>query len=217
MFEIYSFCRLVDDVADSSAPHAERRQGLAQWREDIDAIYAGRPRVELTGARARREKVRSAQGRLHGRDRRHGHGRGGRHPRAGMGQARPLLRPRGERGRPAFGARVRHERAGRHYACASSRPGAAAHQHPARYRRGRRPRQALSAARGIAPTPASPATDPGRCWPTRRLPQACDAVAERARRAISRRRTRIMARSPRRAVQGAAHHGGASIAPCSRA
>src|SRR6185503_6476368 len=40
MFEIYSFCRLVDDVADSTAPHAERRQELAQWREDIEAMYA---------------------------------------------------------------------------------------------------------------------------------------------------------------------------------
>src|SRR5689334_7020070 len=28
MFEIYSFCRLVDDVADSTAPHAERRVGI---------------------------------------------------------------------------------------------------------------------------------------------------------------------------------------------
>lgn len=47
MFEIYSFCRLVDDVADSTAPHAERRLGLAQWRKDIDALYAGQPRTEL--------------------------------------------------------------------------------------------------------------------------------------------------------------------------
>jgi phytoene synthase len=47
MFEIYSFCRLVDDVADSTAPHAERRQGLAQWRADIEAMVAGAPRVEL--------------------------------------------------------------------------------------------------------------------------------------------------------------------------
>jgi squalene synthase HpnD len=47
MFEIYSFCRLVDDVADSSAPHAERRDQLANWRADIEAMYAGQPRVEL--------------------------------------------------------------------------------------------------------------------------------------------------------------------------
>ena len=47
MFEIYSFCRLVDDIADSSAPYAERWLGLAQWRKDIDALYAGHPPAEL--------------------------------------------------------------------------------------------------------------------------------------------------------------------------
>jgi phytoene synthase len=47
MFEIYSFCRLVDDVADSTAPHAERRRDLAQWRDRIEAIYVGRPAAEL--------------------------------------------------------------------------------------------------------------------------------------------------------------------------
>jgi squalene synthase HpnD len=47
MFEIYSFCRLVDDVADSTEPHAERRLGLAEWRLRIDAVYAGRPAPEL--------------------------------------------------------------------------------------------------------------------------------------------------------------------------
>jgi presqualene diphosphate synthase len=47
MFEIYSFCRLVDDVADSSAPHAERRAQLAHWRNDIEAMYAGHPPAAL--------------------------------------------------------------------------------------------------------------------------------------------------------------------------
>jgi len=40
MFEIYSFCRLVDDVADSNAPHAERTAKLVKWRERIEAMYA---------------------------------------------------------------------------------------------------------------------------------------------------------------------------------
>jgi len=48
MFEIYSFCRLVDDVADSSAPHAERRVQLAQWRTNIEAMYAGRAPAGLS-------------------------------------------------------------------------------------------------------------------------------------------------------------------------
>jgi squalene synthase HpnD len=47
MFEIYSYCRLVDDIADSSAPHAERRKQLAQWRSRIDALYSGNPPAEL--------------------------------------------------------------------------------------------------------------------------------------------------------------------------
>jgi phytoene/squalene synthetase len=47
MFEIYSFCRLVDDVADSSDPHIERRLRLAEWRRHIELLYAGRPPAEL--------------------------------------------------------------------------------------------------------------------------------------------------------------------------
>jgi phytoene synthase len=43
MFEIYSFCRQVDDIADSSGPRAARRQELDEWRADIDALYAGKP------------------------------------------------------------------------------------------------------------------------------------------------------------------------------
>jgi phytoene synthase len=47
MFEIYSFCRLVDDVADSPAPHAQRLRELAQWRARVAALYAGDPPPEL--------------------------------------------------------------------------------------------------------------------------------------------------------------------------
>jgi phytoene synthase len=43
MFEIYSFCRQVDDIADSSGPRGERREELARWRADIDGLYAGKP------------------------------------------------------------------------------------------------------------------------------------------------------------------------------
>jgi presqualene diphosphate synthase len=49
MFEIYSFCRLVDDVADSTAPHAERRPQLVEWRQRIEAIYAGKVPSDLRG------------------------------------------------------------------------------------------------------------------------------------------------------------------------
>ena len=56
MFEVYSFCRLVDDVADSTAPHAERREGLVEWRARIESVYAGTPPADLKGlARAVRD------------------------------------------------------------------------------------------------------------------------------------------------------------------
>jgi phytoene synthase len=43
MFEIYSFCRQVDDIADSSGPRGDRREQLRDWRADIDALYVGKP------------------------------------------------------------------------------------------------------------------------------------------------------------------------------
>jgi phytoene synthase len=49
MFEIYSFCRHVDDIADSSAPRAERIAGLERWRRELDDVYAGRVAPEHRG------------------------------------------------------------------------------------------------------------------------------------------------------------------------
>jgi phytoene synthase len=48
MFQIYSFCRQVDDIADSDGPRPERLAALAQWRDDIDALYRGDPPPRLT-------------------------------------------------------------------------------------------------------------------------------------------------------------------------
>jgi len=48
MFEIYAFCRLVDDIADSDLPRPERIERLAKWRVDIDAVYNGKPPSSLT-------------------------------------------------------------------------------------------------------------------------------------------------------------------------
>jgi presqualene diphosphate synthase len=47
MYQIYSFCRQVDDIADSGGPRPERLAALQQWREDIDALYQGRPPARL--------------------------------------------------------------------------------------------------------------------------------------------------------------------------
>jgi phytoene synthase len=47
MFQIYSFCRKVDDIADSDGPRRERLAALQQWRDDIDALYQGHPPQRL--------------------------------------------------------------------------------------------------------------------------------------------------------------------------
>ena len=47
MFAVYAFCREVDDIADSDDPPARKRDGLAQWRDEVGAIYAGHPRTAL--------------------------------------------------------------------------------------------------------------------------------------------------------------------------
>ena len=44
MFAVYMFCRLVDDIADDGTrPRPARAAALAEWRRDLDALYAGRP------------------------------------------------------------------------------------------------------------------------------------------------------------------------------
>ena len=49
MFEIYAFCRAVDDVADDPGPREGRLEALRKWRDDIDALYAGAPPLQLAG------------------------------------------------------------------------------------------------------------------------------------------------------------------------
>ncbi|WP_323144976.1 presqualene diphosphate synthase HpnD [Massilia phyllosphaerae] len=43
MFDIYAFCRAVDDIADGDAPPPAKRAALARWRDGVDACYAGMP------------------------------------------------------------------------------------------------------------------------------------------------------------------------------
>jgi phytoene synthase len=47
MFQIYSFCRQVDDIADSDGPRQARLAALQQWRDDIDALYLGHAPARL--------------------------------------------------------------------------------------------------------------------------------------------------------------------------
>jgi phytoene synthase len=43
MFEIYAFCRAVDDIADNGGPREIQIARLQKWRDDIDKIYRGSP------------------------------------------------------------------------------------------------------------------------------------------------------------------------------
>ncbi|MGA7323441.1 MAG: presqualene diphosphate synthase HpnD [Rhodomicrobium sp.] len=49
MFEIYTFCRAVDDIADDQGPPEVRLEKLERWRDDIDAIYHGDAPPTLRG------------------------------------------------------------------------------------------------------------------------------------------------------------------------
>ena len=173
MFEIYSFCRAVDDIADDGGPREPRRGQSTQWRADIDALYRGAPSPRARRACAAVAHIRSAARGFPRRHRRHGDGRDRRHPRARPADARSLLRPRRERRRAAVGARLRHGARRRARARASSRPRAATDQHPARHRRGRRHRPPLSAARGAASGRHRRDATRRRSSPIRRSAQAC--------------------------------------------
>ena len=49
IFEIYSFCRAVDDVADDGGPRDQRLAQLAEWRADVNALYGGTAPPRLHG------------------------------------------------------------------------------------------------------------------------------------------------------------------------
>jgi presqualene diphosphate synthase len=47
MYQVYAFCRAVDDIADDSGPKAGRLAELEAWRGEIEGLYAGKT-SELT-------------------------------------------------------------------------------------------------------------------------------------------------------------------------
>jgi presqualene diphosphate synthase len=49
MFEIYAFCRAVDDIADDPGERDQRLAQLAQWRRDIDTLYGDQPPARRRG------------------------------------------------------------------------------------------------------------------------------------------------------------------------
>jgi phytoene synthase len=50
MFAIYAFCREVDDIADEEAPQDDKQRRLAEWRAEIDRLYAGNPTAPIARA-----------------------------------------------------------------------------------------------------------------------------------------------------------------------
>ena len=50
MYAVYAFCREVDDIADDPGEEADKRTRLDQWRDEVERIYAGRPRFAISHA-----------------------------------------------------------------------------------------------------------------------------------------------------------------------
>jgi phytoene synthase len=50
MYAIYAFCRAVDDVADEPGAPADKLARLADWRREIERLYAGSPRHPVAAA-----------------------------------------------------------------------------------------------------------------------------------------------------------------------
>jgi phytoene synthase len=49
MFQVYKFCRQVDDIADTPGPRDERIAALDQYRADVAALYAGQSPGQMRG------------------------------------------------------------------------------------------------------------------------------------------------------------------------
>lgn len=45
MYAIYAFCREVDDIADEGGARDEKMAGLAEWRSEVERIFAGSPQT----------------------------------------------------------------------------------------------------------------------------------------------------------------------------
>jgi phytoene synthase len=50
MFAIYAFCRDVDDIADDLGDIVQRQRGIADWRDEIDRLFEGRPTSPISRA-----------------------------------------------------------------------------------------------------------------------------------------------------------------------
>ncbi len=207
MYEIYSFCRRVDDIADFERP-AAAAAGAAQRvaRARSNALYQGKVGPLVTGlAQPVRDFDLAARG-FPDRHRRHGDGHARRHPRADSCHARSLLRPRRERGRTAVGARVRHGARSRH-SCSPIISAARCSSPTSCATSTRTPTSAASICRARRCTEAGiSTTDPATALRSPRSRTVCDRLVERARKHFARSRHDHGAlATPGR--EGAAHHG----------
>jgi squalene synthase HpnD len=50
MYAVYAFCREVDDIADGDRPVEHKLAALGAWRQEIDALYGGRPHLLVARA-----------------------------------------------------------------------------------------------------------------------------------------------------------------------
>lgn len=50
MYAIYAFCRAVDDIADEAAAPQAKLAQLAEWRRELERLYAGRPTHPISRA-----------------------------------------------------------------------------------------------------------------------------------------------------------------------
>jgi phytoene synthase len=50
---VYAYCRLVDDVVDEDVPPEKKRQGIAHWRQELDAVYGDAVPTHPVSARLR--------------------------------------------------------------------------------------------------------------------------------------------------------------------
>jgi phytoene synthase len=52
MYAVYAFCREVDDIADEPGEPQAKRAALAEWRDELDRLYAGAPTHPIAKALA---------------------------------------------------------------------------------------------------------------------------------------------------------------------
>ena len=204
MYEVYAFCRAVDDIADEAGDRGRSAsRSSTQWRRDIDALYRRRRRRHSSPSLAQRgARLRLAARGFPRRHRRHGDGR------ATAISARPTSRRsisiatawRARSGRLSVrGLRHAGERGHRRSPIISAAPcsspiSCATSTRTPRIGRLYLPREALAERRHHRHRTRR------RCW---RMPRSARACADggRARRAFRRRPTRSWRASPRAMVR----------------